>query len=110
MRIRHNLRAATILPVVAWAAACETPAEPANHPPVVVKDGPIFLFPFATEAVIVMGVEHLFEDPDGDSLTYSAKSSDPTLATASVSEKNSKSGRYLRVCRSSRSRPGIRAA
>ena len=87
MRIRHNLRAATILAVVAWAAACETPAEPANHPPVVVRAGPIFLFPFGTDAVIVMGVEHLFEDPDGDSLTYSAKSSDPTLATASVSEK-----------------------
>ena len=87
MRIRHNLQAVTILAVVAWAAACETPAEPANHPPVVVKAGPIFLFPFATGAVIVMGVERLFEDPDGDSLTYSAMTSDPELATVSVSEK-----------------------
>ena len=85
MRIRHTLRAATILAVVAWAAACETPAEPANHPPVVVKVGPIFLYPIATEAVVAMHVDLWFEDPDGDSLTYSAKTSSPRLATVSMS-------------------------
>ncbi len=87
MRIRHNLRAATILAVVAWAAACETPAEPANHRPVVVRQTTIFPFPFEAGSVIVMDVERLFEDPDGDSLTYAAKTSDPKLATVSVSEK-----------------------
>ena len=49
------------------------------------KVGPIFLYPIATEAVVAMHVDLWFEDPDGDSLTYSAKTSSPRLATVSMS-------------------------
>ena len=81
--MRQVALAAAFLAPTAWLAACaKDPVEPPNRAPV-----PLGI-PDMTVAVGRMATVDLpahFDDPDGDTLLYTAATTDPGVATASVS-------------------------
>lgn len=77
-----------VLIVLVWATACGEsviePEPPPNRTPVAVGTIP-HQMPTAGHEAVGINLIRYFEDPDGDPLTYTAMSTDPSVATAEVS-------------------------
>ena len=81
--IPNRFSIATALIVVAVSAACSDDMIQPNRPPVSV--GTIPTQTLAPGETATLDVSGYFSDPDGDPLTYSGESTDPSLATVSMS-------------------------
>ena len=85
--VRSNVRSMTLL-AVTWAAACGgdadsgSPSMPNNEAPA--ASGAIPALRMAVGQRDTIRVASYFDDPDGDVLTYTAVSSDPSIATVAV--------------------------
>jgi hypothetical protein len=67
-------------------ARCIVATAPMNHPPIVVNPIPDQTLIVGASFVLDLNAcPAVFSDPDGDPLTYSASSSDATIATATIS-------------------------
>ena len=82
LKWRSTAVAALVLGTV-WYIGCDGAVEPDPNPPVAVE-------PIADQTVIsgdsvVLDLSDHFVDPDGDTLTFAARTSDAPVATASVS-------------------------
>lgn len=81
--MRPLVPAAGFLPAAVWFAACgEAPVEPPNRPPLP-RDIPDMTVAVGKTATVDLSL--YFDDPDGDTLLYTAATSDAGVATASVS-------------------------
>ena len=83
--IRKRNRALAGLLAVAWLAACSDATEP-NRPPA--ASGSVPSQSLQTGASATFDIAGFFNDPDGDQLTYTAESTHPGQATASMSGSN----------------------
>ena len=81
-RRRKRIRVAALAAVAAGLTCGGDPAQP-NRPPVAV--GSIVPLSLAKQEVVTQGIAEFFSDPDDDDLTYTAVSSETTVAVASIS-------------------------